>query len=234
MAQLSAYLDQELAPDEITLCATHLHTCQPCQSLLADLRLTTALLHQLPQVEVPRSFVLPTNLVVLPTTPASRAPQSARQAYRGQSLVKRTLRTLSTIAAIVGLFFILAGVLTTMTIAHTGGTNTATLQAPNTGTAPNLAQRSLTAPSDLTPPLTPSRRTEQPSLTHTPDQVRTPQPTATHTPAFGQAGDSQQPGLPSVLDPSQPTGRLSIGSILLLLGILGILWTRRWQHAPTS
>ncbi len=233
MTQLSAYLDQELAFDELALCTTHLHTCQPCQATLADLRLTSTLLHEMPMVEVPRSFVLPVNLAMLPTTPASEEQyvQHMRPASRGQYIVKRSLRALSTIAAVIGLVFILAGALAT--VSH-GGNYAVTTAAPpfSSNTAHTAAQGS------STPRATPNRPAEQPSLTRTPAQTPTPQATPSNSPTKTPAsvtstGDNPPPsGLPSALDLGQPIGRLSIGLILLLLGILGILGTRRSQHTP--
>ncbi|MEO7020124.1 MAG: zf-HC2 domain-containing protein [Ktedonobacteraceae bacterium] len=228
MTQLSAYLDQELASGELALCTAHLHTCQPCQATLADLRLTSTLLHEMPQVEVPRSFVLPVNLVMLPTTPASEE-QYMRPASRGQYIVKRSLRALSTIAAVIGLVFILAGALAT--VSHSSN-SASTMMAPAQNVAHTAAQGS------STPRATPNRPAEQPSLTRTPAQTPTPQATPSNSPtktpaSLTNTGDNPPPsGLQSALDPSQPVGRLSIGLILLLLGILGILGTRRSQHAP--
>lgn len=228
-AQLSAYLDQELAPDEIALCATHMQTCQRCQTALADLRFTSALLHSIPQVEVPRSFVLPTNLVVLPTTPAgvSEAPHLRRYTF-----VKRTLRTLSTIAAVIGLLLILAGALTT--IPHNINTSTAALPAPPANTGHVAAQGSSTVSRLQTPLATPDKRTEPTTLTRTPEQTFTPQATpgnGTTTTSTPNSTSNGPPGPPLTLDPTQPAGRLSLGAVLLLLGILGLLWTRRLQRA---
>ncbi|MGH2508116.1 MAG: anti-sigma factor family protein [Ktedonobacteraceae bacterium] len=231
IAQLSAYLDQELTTDELALYATHVHTCQACQSELVDLRFMATLLHNMPQVEVPRSFVLPTNLIVLPTTPVSET-QPSRQ---GRSFMKRTLRTLSTLAAVIGLFFILAGALTSLP--GSGNNSPAITTAPYVNSTHTPIQGSSTASNILTPLATATKHAEQPTLTRTANQARTPPATAntspSQTPTFGSGVDTQQPNLPAVLDPGQSTGRLSIGVILLLLGMLGILWTRRSQHTPT-
>src|SRR5215469_2615502 len=84
--QLSAILDKQLSPQEWAVCRAHLSTCQQCQGMLADLRQTSALLHALPQPELPRSFVLPATI----TSPAGqisrpevRAP--VRQIARSRS-----------------------------------------------------------------------------------------------------------------------------------------------------
>ena len=106
IAQLSAYVDKELAPEELALCEAHIQICQPCQAALADLRLTSTLLNGMPMVEVPRSFTLPTNMIVLPETPAASKAQT-RQPERLGRVLRRTLRTLSTVAAVLGLKLLL-------------------------------------------------------------------------------------------------------------------------------
>ena len=89
-AQISAYLDKELAADELSLCQAHLQSCQACQDLLTDLRLTSALLHGLPQVEVPRSFALPLKIAVLPRTSDEVArPQTKHRTGKSQHLLGR-------------------------------------------------------------------------------------------------------------------------------------------------
>ena len=64
--QLSASFDKQLSPQEQAVFDAHISTCQQCQSKLSDLRLTAALLHALPEEEVPRSFVLPTSIFIVP------------------------------------------------------------------------------------------------------------------------------------------------------------------------
>src|SRR5437868_3462360 len=48
--QLSAYLDNALAPDEHRTIALHLQTCVECRALLADYRYFDTLLAQLPRI----------------------------------------------------------------------------------------------------------------------------------------------------------------------------------------
>ncbi|HLX39760.1 MAG TPA: zf-HC2 domain-containing protein, partial [Ktedonobacteraceae bacterium] len=71
--QLSAFIDKQLAAEEQAACTAHLQTCQQCQQALAALRQTVMLLKALPQPALPRSFVLPTNLIVMPQRPATPA-----------------------------------------------------------------------------------------------------------------------------------------------------------------
>lgn len=53
---LSAYLDDEVTVDERTLVESHLVTCETCQVELEGLRWTANLLHQLPEMPLPRNF----------------------------------------------------------------------------------------------------------------------------------------------------------------------------------
>ncbi len=55
---LSAYLDRQVEPDEAVLVERHLPGCAHCSFELSDLDAVRALVHRLPQVAPPRSFVL--------------------------------------------------------------------------------------------------------------------------------------------------------------------------------
>ncbi|MGH2481318.1 MAG: hypothetical protein ACRDHW_16820, partial [Ktedonobacteraceae bacterium] len=203
-----------MAPDELALCATHVQTCQPCQAALADLQLTSDLLNGLPQVEVPRSFALPTNLVVLPTTPRSTTQHTRRSS---RSIARSALHTLSTIAAVIGLIFLLAG--TFALVPHSNTTARPVTSVPHTATQAGSA----TAHQQLPPAATPETRTgpdgngNTPTLTSTHIASRNP----SQTPVTGPAPRTAQEQLPAVLNHGQADGRLSIGSALLLLGLLG-------------
>lgn len=222
IAQLSAYVDKELAADELALCDAHLRACQLCQGALADLRLTSALLRGMPREQAPRSFVLPINIAVLPETPAHEERQSLRP-RSSHYIVRRTLRALSTLAAVVGLVFFLAGALSALP--HGGGmavnssaTSSGASIAPQTATREPVSRATKTAPSlqDTRPAV--NARTPTPAPTPTPSGSQ-----ATH-----QAADNQttEPP-PAVLDLGRPEGRLSIGSALFLLGLLGVVLARR-------
>ena len=56
--KLSAYIDERLDPSERQDLERHLAECSSCQEELESLRATVALLRQMPQVLVPRSFRL--------------------------------------------------------------------------------------------------------------------------------------------------------------------------------
>lgn len=224
--QLSAYLDQELPASEMDQCTTHMHTCQSCQAALADLRLTSALVRSMPQVEVPRSFVLPTNLAALPVTPTHGVQQTRRLSF-----ATRTLRAVSTLAAVLGLILLLTGALTVLP--HSNSPSIATNSVPASVNAThNPTQGSATTSRLHTPSATPSKHIDLPTLTRTPDQ--TPIPTSTSaTPALSSPTSTQPPSSPLTLDLTQSTGRLDLGAILLLFGILGLFWAHRIQPRST-
>lgn len=56
---LSAYIDNQLAPRERARVAHHLEACETCRRELAELRHTIALVSQSPRLHAPRSFALP-------------------------------------------------------------------------------------------------------------------------------------------------------------------------------
>ncbi len=226
IAQLSAYVDHELAQDELALWDAHVQTCQQCQGELADLRLTSALLRGMPQVEVPRSFVLPLNITVLPETPAHTEPRT-RQSGRSHFIFKRSLRVLSTIAAVIGLVFILAGAFTALP--H-GGAMMGTSNSSSSGVSRSAPVQSPTLAGHASPATSATQRPEGiPAATQ-----HTTTPTPSSTPAVsvvpGTSEVSPMPSVPPLLDLGQPAGRLGIGSLLFLLGLLGVLVTRRLQH----
>ncbi|HEX3302565.1 MAG TPA: zf-HC2 domain-containing protein [Thermomicrobiales bacterium] len=55
---LNRYIDGDLDSTERAQAEVHLSQCAECRSELADVRMLASLLHELPQVEVPRSFQL--------------------------------------------------------------------------------------------------------------------------------------------------------------------------------
>jgi hypothetical protein len=63
---LSAFVDQELGPEETARTGAHLETCTDCQERLDGLRSVAVLLRRLPEVEPPRDFALGPRLVAEP------------------------------------------------------------------------------------------------------------------------------------------------------------------------
>jgi hypothetical protein len=143
--QLSTFIDQQLTPEEQASCSAHLVDCEKCQNALDKLQQTVNLLRSLPQLEVPRSFALPTDFKItfdpysdadgngidyeVETQVYENKQRKIEQATanRKSSLRKlptplqRTLRTVSALAAVVGLFFALSGLVATLSQFHSGG-----------------------------------------------------------------------------------------------------------------
>lgn len=232
-ALLSAYLDEELAPDELALCDAHLQTCQRCLAILADLRTVSRFLGELPEVEVPRSFALPANLTALPASPMPGAMTRQPEARQDQHFIKYTMRALSTIAAVLGIVLVLAGGFSAL---PRGGTATSSNTA-----APSFALQR-TTPGSSSKTRTPAGvgtsggQTQDTPVSKSPVPTAlapTPPPHSTTTVDPGNQRALASSPTPAALDLEQPAGRLTIGSTLLLLGLLGIVFTRRRRDNPT-
>ena len=226
--QLSAFFDQQLSPQEQAGFEAHLSTCQHCQRNLADLRLTIALLHAIPEEEAPRSFVLPGNLSFVPERAVQQIPATQKRRVRFNTL-RRSIRVVSTLAAVLALLFIMSGILPPL---HFGGASSAT-NTTSSGTSgeANTAHSTVITPGNQEAT---NARLQEGAVTTTP----TPVPTQTLTPngtATTKTGPGTQtnqgPGVPPVLDPGQPVGRLSLGVLLLALSIVGLIITRRRRLA---
>jgi predicted anti-sigma-YlaC factor YlaD len=61
---LSAFVDEQLGPDEYARVSAHLQTCSECQDRLDGFRSVAALLRRLPDLDPPRDFSLGPRLVV--------------------------------------------------------------------------------------------------------------------------------------------------------------------------
>ncbi len=229
--QLSAFLDKQLSPAERAVFDAHLASCQQCQSRLADLRLTVALVRALPQEEVPRSFVLPSRLAPVAERPTPRpATVTPVPQQRGArvSVLQRTVRTVSTLAAVLALIFILSGIVPSI---HFGG-GEATSTAGSVPAASNQSNQSATSNGANTPHFQGTATSSKPQPA---DGTKTPVSTPKSTPAATAQSSIrsrppstvQPPTLPPFLDLSQPEGRLALGALLLVLGIIGLVVTRR-------
>jgi len=233
--QLSAFLDKQLSPAEWAVFDAHLASCQQCQSRLADLRLTVALVRALPQEEVPRSFVLPSRLAPVAERPTPRpatvtpVPQQRRARV---SVLQRTVRAVSTLAAVLALIFILSGIVPSMHLGSGGAAST-------TGSVPaasNQSNQSTASNSAATPHFQGTATSSKPQAA---DGTKIPHPTPKPTPAAtaqsrirpGAYSTVQPPTLPPFLDLSRPEGRLALGALLLVLGIIGLVVTRRRRGA---
>lgn len=233
--QLSAYIDKQLSAQEQAAYAAHLQSCAQCRQTLVGLQQTVALLRALPQPSLPRSFTLPAGASYLQERPSLQTPSTApapRPATRQtawQRYMRGSLRAVSTIAAVLGLVFLLSGLVITL---PRGGAGSATSTTSNSaGTAPHYAQDTTAANATATSvagqaqadgktPAPPKKPT--PTIT---EPVRTPAVVAQATPAPEQPRPAQP--LASLFT---PLGLQVGGFILFALGIVGILLTRRRQR----
>jgi anti-sigma factor RsiW len=233
--QLSALLDGEVSAEEKTRWEAHLATCQRCQQELASLRRTVALLRALPQPALPRSFELPIEVaepvaLFAGTRQAAapiplRAPERRRQ---DRSYLRFAFRTLSTIAAIIGIVFVLSGIVPALT---RGGTSTSASSSSGTfGSSASSGQvpaaKGPNEPKVVTPAIRPAA-TPQASQVKTPTEQATPPDANSNQPSTGN--------WPVFLffNLSTPEGRLGFGILLFILGMMGyILFRRKRARAP--
>ena len=244
--QLSAFIDKQLSEQELAACHSHLETCQQCQSALASLKQTVAFLQALPQPALPRSFTLPEGITYLQERPEphSQREQQARanppvRRRSGAYYIQRSLRVASTIAAVIGLAFLLSGIIPLLP--HGGGASTSSgVNTASSQQRPSLAPASNTSTSGAA---TATTQKAMPANQHgTPVRTSTPSATPGNTnaalPPTRVKGSSnqntstnssnQQPlTLP---DLGTPLERQEAGFILLVLGIVGVLLTRRRQR----
>lgn len=228
--QLSAFLDKQLSPPEQAVFDAHLASCQQCQSRLADLRLTVALVRALPQEEVPRSFVLPSRLapVAERSTPRpARVTPVPQQRGARVYVLQRTVRVVSTLAAVLALIFILSGILPFLQFGG-GGASTASEAVPSNQSA---ASHSANTPHVQGTTTFGSAQAADGTKTPVPTPKRTPAATARSKTDTGTISTVQPSTLPPFLDLSRPEGRLALGALLLVLGITGLVVTRRRRGA---
>ncbi len=229
--QLSAYIDKQLSAQELAACEAHLQTCPQCQQELTGLRQTVALLRALPQPALPRSFTLPAGVShlqrpVAPALPATSRPlrPPASQPVR-QHYVRSSLRAVSIIAAVIGLFILLGGLL--VSLPRGGGASMSsgtTNSAASTTPGPNVLAPRATS-------ITPAASKKATVTIHAAAPVRTPasgvatQPSPVPGPGQGPA----QSSLP-LPDLTTPLGLQEVGFTLFVLGVVGVLLTRRRQR----
>ena len=233
--QLSAFLDGQLSNEEKEFVAAHVKTCEQCQQELAELRQTVALLRALPQPALPRSFVLPESTVLAPVashlTPLVPAPRSVRQSRRAwPGYVSNTVRVISTLAAILGLFLLLSSL---NPMGHpTGGMATST----NSTSSSNLPRAAQTR---ATPGITSSPKSTATPTTSSGGAVPngtskdvTPTQAATATPGEELRPTTNSEPVPPPWDRSTTTGRALWGTGLLVLAVIGflLLVTQRRQQ----
>ncbi|GAC1565269.1 MAG: hypothetical protein NVS3B14_02440 [Ktedonobacteraceae bacterium] len=224
--QLSAFLDKQLSPQEQAFFDAHQQSCQRCQHALAELRRTVVLLHAMPKPELPRSFTLPARI-----TPIQRVQATSPQVAPGQQrrtlnyTLRRTVRAVSTIAAAIGLIFILSGLLANVHLGVGGGSTATSASYGGTANGPSILPKEHAVTPNLAG--TPAMNSHQTGTPVKPPVTSGATPISHNNVHTGGAVEPPSITLPPVLDLSQPAGRLSLGALLLLLSIVGILTTRR-------
>ncbi len=242
--QLSALLDREASAEEQAQWQAHLSTCPQCQGALTALRQTVAMLHSLPQPTLPRSFILPVEVAepqpalsrsfALPvdavepiSPPIAAAPIPIRPSRRRLNpYVRGVLRTVSALAAMIGVVFFLSGVLPALR--YGGGTSsTATSSSgyaePASGNGITKVSGSVNSPTAV------SQHASSPHVTATATVVVKSQPSS---PDDQGSNNSNQSG-PSlgftflIFNLSTPAGRVGLGMILVILGGMGFVLFKR-------
>ena len=236
--QLSAFLDKQLTPQEQAFFDAHLQSCQRCQGMLGELRRTVALLHAMPQPTLPRSFTLPAGIAQIQVPRQQPQPVQQRRVLR--YALQRSVRAVSTLAAAAAVIVILSGLLAGLQF-HGGASESAGTvpAASSNGTSNNTThsavgprvtqgpQMTSTRPKAAASPIKNQNRTPTPRPS---PAVPTLTPAATSTNDGTIGGSTPPPTLPPYLDFSQPVGRLTLGALLLLLSIVGIIATRRRRN----
>lgn len=255
--QLSAFLDEELSTQEQSLCQAHLTTCASCQQQLEELQQTVLLMRALPQVPLPRSFVLPIESTIQNTAVAEQTTsirQRARLAPHRSLLspryVRTTMRLASTLVAVLGLFFILSGSLTIIS-SNTGnsqitGSFLVSQETHVNNIPPNSKQvQPFTEPKNLSANLSQLQASagritsssnkplaQLPTQKEAPSAPNVSQPKLTATSLNAQsAGSSPRTSQPqlliSFLNPDTPEGHLSLGLLLFIAGIASGMIVKR-------
>lgn len=215
--QLSTWLDQQLAPEEQAYCSAHLEGCEQCQYMLDNLQQTVNLLRSLPQLEVPRTFALPADFQI-------SADRNKRQLVEQSTLpsprrlptpLRRTLRTVSALAAVIGLFFALSGLVAPLQPHSSVPTAASSASAPSTANLPP-------SPQSRQAPQLASRNTNDGSSNVSNKGDSKQQTTETNS----TATESTPP-----FAFNQPEERLFIGIPLAIVGSIGIvLFAQRQKH----
>ena len=229
--QLSALLDKEASAEEQAQWEGHLSTCPQCQRALTALRQAVAMLHALPQPTLPRSFVLSMEAVEPISQPIAAAPTLLRPARRRMNpYVRGVLRTVSALAAMIGVVFFLSGIVPTL--GHGGVTASSTSAGSSaSSSANNSAGGGVSTkvphsdhPQNLAPRVTATAR-----VTAAATEVLQPQsPNKTAQPITGTDQQAPSDDFTFLLfNLSTPAGRVGLGMILVLLGGMGFVLFRR-------
>ncbi|GCE13836.1 hypothetical protein [Tengunoibacter tsumagoiensis] len=240
--QLSAFLDHQLIDEELTECKAHVDTCGQCQQELADLRQTVSLLRALPQPVLPRSFVLPTTTAVAPLSvqkTSTIVSLEEKRSRRGLTGVVTAMRVASSLVAVIGICFILSGLLLPATSVHTmASTSTASQTYAQQHSANNEPHTIGKAPDSLTPVFRSTATTaaqgdeddqaNADSPTHNQKNEPSLKPDPAKAPAASQTTKADPFGFMQsmffIFDMSTIGGRMGLGIVLCLAGCIGYMY----------
>jgi predicted anti-sigma-YlaC factor YlaD len=224
--QLSALLDKEASAEEQAQWEAHLSTCPQCQRALTVLQHTVAMLHALPQPTLPRSFVLSIETTEPSAKPVAVAPIPIRPTRRRLNpYVRGVLRTVSALAAMIGVVFFLSGVLPALVHGGISDSSSAT-----TGSSVNGSTH---VSSGTKAPTVEGAHTFSPQATATAMAQIEPQPSSTTgQQPYNTSQPSPSPGATFLIfNLSTPAGRVGLGMILVLLGGMGFVLFKRGRRA---
>lgn len=235
--QLSASLDNQLSPQEQAEFNIHLQTCRQCQKAQADLKQTVALLHALPQPSLPRSFVLPVSQAIpamMTHTQEERRPHAhpittttrRTRTHRAGSFARQSVRVLSTLAAVIGIVFILSSFVASFphsTNTASSGSSAVTATYPATQQPKVSAQKT---PNQGVSGVTCNQTSPAPVSCETQTPGTTKPSTGAGTPQITSRLKQNQANSPPI-DFNSPQVHLGLGAILLLIGVLGVMLTRK-------
>jgi len=224
-AQLSAYLDDALAPSERSGVEAHLGACADCRARLAELRATAMLIRALPEPRPSRRLV-----PHIAAAPAWLAP----------------LRTLSTFASGVSVFLFLA---TALVSSMSGSAASAPAAAPAGGAA-TVASGAPGAFGPIGPAADQSARNRSsaapavgaaaPTATSLADAAKqagaTPSPSAQTQFSAASASVQAREGAPAAAQPAQPSRSIFVSpwfwlAVAVITGALAIALQRRLRSA---
>jgi anti-sigma factor RsiW len=229
-ARLSALIDRQLSAEEQAQSEVHLQTCTVCQQQLAELRQTVALLHALPQPTLPRSFTLTTAEATtqfrVNTTAHRLAPITPLPRRSGwPTYVNGAIRVVSTLAALVGIVFLLSSLFGTV-IGVGGGASGGASAGVTSSSSSGIAKTSpARKPQVVTPHI---QGTATQGATVAPTDVTEPPVTHPNKNENGTTQQNQFQPLLTIFDIDMAGSRALLGIALLVLGIIGfVIVTRR-------
>jgi anti-sigma factor RsiW len=232
--QLSAFIDKQLSVEEQRQVDEHLKQCEQCQLWLKELRHTVMLVHALPQPQLPRSFALPADVLIAPLPVQTKHTSHVAATQRARlSHVRTAIRVVSTLAAVVGIFFLLSGLLSfSHNVAFSSAAATSAPASSARSTVSKQAQQSrqAVAPRVMSTAMSTSISQATASFAAQASASAAPKKRPEH------AQNSPSYTAPPVVlfDLTQSSRRIAVGIILLILGCIGFIYLRFQHSRPGS